>query len=330
MSGSSVHLFMQNGRRLRTCIVAAIAAVAAVVATPDVRADTLPCVDSLAPALGACQDGAPDARPLTIPALRHWSAAPGDYRLPIAPRILVRSADAAALRSEADLFAADLQQLTGRRVRVAVSDGAVRDGDLVLALGSDDTDLGEGYRLTIGRSVDIEALEPAGVFYGTRTMLQLLRHGTSVDAWHARDWPRYQERGLMIDIGRKHYTYEWLAERIRDMAYLKLNYLHLHFSEDQGWRIESDREPQLHFGQHLTKDQVRGLVAHAARHHITVVPEIDMPGHMAAALAPHPELQLRDAQGVADPGNIDYTIPAARQFLRELIEEYLPLFPGPY
>jgi hexosaminidase len=134
----------------------------------------------------------------------------------------------------------------------------------------------------------------------------------------------------MVDIGRKHICYEWLADHVRELAYLKMNYLHLHFTEDLGWRIESEQHPEIVSVQHLTKQQVRDLVELAGRYHITVVPEIDIPGHMGAALSAHPELQLKDLQGVAAPGKLDYTLPEARQFARELIEEYLPLFPGPY
>ena len=207
----------------------------------------------------------------------------------------------------------------------------VRAGDVRLALGAADDELGrEGYRLRVADAITITGRRPAGAFYGTRTVLQLLRQGERIPAGRARDWPRYPERGLMVDVGRKYFTPRWIRDRIRELAYLKLNLLHLHLSDNQGFRIESDTHPEIVAEQHLSKRQVRRIVALARRHRITVVPEIDMPGHMQAALAPHPELQLESAIGTRAASQLDVTNPEALRFARDLIEEYLPLFPGPY
>jgi hexosaminidase len=202
-----------------------------------------------------------------------------------------------------------------------------RHGDVVLALGSRDRRLGrEGYRLEVGSRVRIEARTRAGLFYGRQTVLQLLRagHGTIPRGW-GRDWPSYPERGLMIDNGRRYYSPAWIKRRIRELASLKLNQLHLHFSDNQGFRIESDSHPEVMTRPYLTKRQVRDIVAYARARHVRVIPELDMPGHMQAALAAHPELQV-----AGRPDELDFTKPAARRFARELILEYLQLFPGRY
>jgi hexosaminidase len=271
-------------------------------------------------------------RALTIPALREWRGGEGTFRLRRSPRIVVPVAHRRRLRSDAEVFADDLRELTGRRVEVVSRRGTrLRRGDIRLALGARDHGLGrEGYRMRIGRTVRIAGNHPAGAFYATRTLLQLLRQGADVPAGRARDWPRYPERGLMVDVGRKYFTPGWLQAHVRELAYLKLNYLHLHLSDNQGFRIESERHPEVVSSRHLTKREVRELVALATRYHVTVVPEIDMPGHMEAALARHPELQLKNLAGLRSPANLDYTLPEARAFAHELIEEYLPLFPGPY
>jgi hexosaminidase len=133
----------------------------------------------------------------------------------------------------------------------------------------------------------------------------------------------------MLDVGRRHYDRAWLAERIRQLARLKLNVLHLHLSDDEGFRIESRSHPEIVTAPALSRADVRALVAVARRHHVTIVPEIDMPGHMRAALAKHPELQLADAAGQRRPDKLDVTLPAARGFVADLLDEYLPLFPGP-
>ena len=107
----------------------------------------------------------------------------------------------------------------------------------------------------------IEARTAAGAFYGTRSVVQLLRRKRSIPAGTARDWPRYPERGLMLDNGRRYFSPRWLRARIRELAYLKLNQLHLHFSDDQGFRIASRSHPEIVSDPHLTKRQVRSLVA---------------------------------------------------------------------
>lgn len=275
---------------------------------------------------------ASNPRPATIPAVREWSGGEGSFQLRRSSRIVVPARYRARLRSTASLFAADLRELTGRRLPIATRRGnRARPGDLRLSLGAREGRLGEeGYRLSIGRATRITANSPAGAFYGTRTVLQLLKQRPSLPRGSARDWPRYPERGLMVDIGRKYFTPRWLAARIRELAWLKLNYLHLHFTENLGWRIESQRHPEVVSPQHLSRQELAEIVALAKRHRIAVVPEIDMPGHMGAALARHPELQLKDAFGQPNPTNLDYTLAEGRRFARELVEEYLPLFPGPY
>lgn len=267
----------------------------------------------------------PDSRPLTIPALRQWTPGAGAFLLHPDPHIVAPP----ELREVAEVLAADLEALIGRPV--GVGDAGPREGDIHLRLGECDARVGiEGYRMTVGTSVEIRAVEPHGAFNGTRTLLQLLRQGERVAAGVALDWPRYPERGMMVDAGRKYFTPEWFHQHIRELAWLKLNYLHLHFSDNEGFRIESLSHPEIVSAEHLTQDEVRAIVALAQRYFITVVPEIDMPGHMEAALAPHPGLRLRNALGVADAGTLDVTNPEALRFAQDLIEEFLPLFPGPY
>ena len=255
------------------------------------------------------------ARPPTIPAVREWRGGSGDwFRLRRSSRVVFSDRRLAA---DAALFARELG-------RPAVGGARPRPGDVELALGARDRRLGrEGYRLEVGPSVRIEARTPAGAFYGTRTVLQRLNTGRAIQPGHARDWPSYPERGLMLDNGRRYFPPAWIKRQIRLMAYLKLNQLHLHFSDNEGFRIESDGHPEVVSSPHLTKRQVRGILAEARRYHVRVIPELDMPGHLAAALARHPELQVP-----GHPDLLDITDPAARPFARDLILEYLDLFGG--
>src|SRR5690606_21374236 len=136
----------------------------------------------------------------------------------------------------------------------------------------------------------------------TRTLKQAVRGGGTAPEGVVNDMPAKPRRGFMLDIARKPFTADWIEDRIRELGDLKFNELGLHFSDDQGFRIQSDTHPEVVSRNHLTKAEVKRIVDLAASRHITVVPEIDSPGHLGAVLAAHPELQLRNAQGVATRG----------------------------
>ncbi|MGK5632175.1 beta-N-acetylhexosaminidase, partial [Streptomyces sp. URMC 123] len=210
--------------------------------------------------------------------------------------------------------------------------GPARPGDIELRHRPGDGGGPESYRLTTrDATVTITGPDDAGVFYGTRTLLQTLRTGGGlVPEGTMADRPDRPQRGLMVDIARKHFTAQWLEDRLRELADLKLNQLALHFSDDQGFRIASESHPEVVSPQHLTQDEVRRLLALAERLHITVIPEIDSPGHLGAVLRAHPDLQLRDAAGTATSGAVDIANPAAARIVDDLLREYARLFPGPY
>lgn len=274
-----------------------------------------------------------NARPATIPALRVWHGASGYFSLSQRSRIVVADR---SLLATARLLRGELYTLTGRRIGVATGGAAAAQGDVVLRRTRARKQLGpEGYELHIGRAVTLSAPSVTGVFYGTRTLLQLLAGGRRVPQGTAQDWPRYPDRGLMIDLGRRVYPAGWIESEIRQMAYLKLNILHLHLTDDQRWGIASSPHPEVVSPHALTKPEVRQILKTAARYHVVVVPEIDMPGHFGAFLAKHPELELRIEKQVQPPpnpasGKLDITNPRALAVVRQLLREYLPLFPGRY
>ncbi|MFI8081638.1 family 20 glycosylhydrolase [Kitasatospora sp. NPDC086009] len=269
--------------------------------------------------------------PQTIPALQQWSAGSGpSYTLGTGSRIVIDSAYASQLSDESAVFAEDIAALTGITVaRTTGSAASVATGDIFLTLGSADTGLGsEGYSLTVGPSVRIQAATDGGAFYGTRSVLQLLKLSPTIPAGTARDWAAYPERGLMVDTGRKFFPIPWLRNQIRDMAYTKLNTLHLHLNDTFGFRLESSTHPEIVSADHYSKQEITDLVAFAAKYHVTVLPELDMPGHMDAVLAAHPELKLRAANGsTPDGSNIDLSNPASYVLMKDLITEFMPLFP---
>ncbi|MCX4550876.1 glycoside hydrolase family 20 protein [Streptomyces sp. NBC_01500] len=269
--------------------------------------------------------------PPTIPAVQHFAPGGTAWRPSPATRLVLSPDDAGALRSEARSLAAELVQEghVKHPPRITVSS---RPGphDLALRLGPVPGSASpEAYRIDSGRVLVITGRTAAGVFHGTRTLLQVLRqrHETTGSV---TDWPEYAQRGLMVDVARKHFTPEWLEAKIRELAWLKLNTLHLHLSDSLGLRIESETHPEVVTSPALSKDQVRHLIAVAERHHVTIVPEIDSPGHLAVLLQAHPELQLVRKDGTRDASNLDYSKPAARELVADLIGEYADLFPGPW
>ncbi|GGV70339.1 hypothetical protein GCM10010277_81190 [Streptomyces longisporoflavus] len=263
--------------------------------------------------------------PATIPAVREHKAARGPGWKPGGGRVVVGDGD---LADEGKLLAGEL------KLKYA-GDADPRKGDVELALTPEDADASggrdESYTLSVkGQRVKITAPEEAGVFYGTRTLKQEVHGGRTAPEGVVRDRPAKPQRGFMMDIARKHFDAKWIEDRIREIGDLKYNQLGLHFSDDQSFRIESDSHPEVVSRDHLSKAEVRRILKLAASRHITVVPEIDSPGHLGAVIAAHPSLQLRDTRGVESRGAVDISKPQAAEIVDDLLEEYADLFPGRY
>ncbi|MGW6395738.1 beta-N-acetylhexosaminidase [Streptomyces sp. NPDC055103] len=258
--------------------------------------------------------------PRTVPAVRDHEAARGPGWKPAATAGIVLGPDSAGLADEGKLLAGEL----GVPYRGAVAAGP---GDVELALGGKGAP--ESYTLTVRDDrVRITGPDEAGVFYGTRTLKQSVKATGAMPEGTVTDRPAKPQRGLNLDLARKFFTAEWIEARLREMADLKLNQFGLHFSDDQGFRIASDTHPEIVSAQHLTKAEIRRILALARTLHITVVPEIDSPGHLGAVLRAYPDLQLRNVQGVPRQGAIDISKPASARLVDELLREYAALFPG--
>jgi hexosaminidase len=283
-------------------------------------------LSSFAPAAEAIQ-------PKTIPALRNWEDSLGSYLFGANTRIVVDEDSSSQISTTASVFASDLLALTGYTIPVVIGADNVQTGDIYITLVATEPSIGqEGYVLTVGDYITVAALTDAGVFYGTRSILQVLRQGFRIQGGIAQDWPDYPERGLMLDVGRKFFSLQFLRRHIKELAYLKLNYLHLHLSDEAsdgsgtyGFRLESVTHPEITSSEHYSKADMRSLIALARRYHVTIVPEIDVPSHSLAMLAPHPELALPGL-----PTHFDLSNPASYTLMQSLLDEFLPLFPGPF
>lgn len=244
-------------------------------------------------------------------------------------------------RASGRLLALEIGEQCGWEISVEgldgpVRDGPVRDGDIVLRtpIGPPPGLGAGGYVLSSDGHVTIEGADAAGTHHGGRTLLQLLRQPgapvAQLPGVRIRDWPGKPERGVMIDCGRRFLGVESLRRLVQRMSRLKLNYLHLHLSDNQGFRIESVRHPEVVTHPALSQQDLRELLDLAAEHHITVVPEIDMPGHLAPVLAAHPHLRLRGRDGRLVPDYIDLSLDEAHALCHDLLDELIALFPGPY
>lgn len=267
-------------------------------------------------------------KPNVIPNLQQWTdaAGGGQFTLTSVSRIVYQDS---SLGDTAALLQGELKELNQLQLPV-LNTGASQPGDIVLRLASGGTPTigAEGYVLTIGGTVDIQGSDAPGVFYGTRTILQILKQDgekrVSLPKGTATDAPAYKERGLMLDTARKFFTVDFLENYIKQMAWLKLNVLHLHFTDDQGFRLESN-VPGLTSPQHYTKDEIRALVAFAKRYYVTIIPEIDFPAHATTLTKARPDL-LHACPNMAGTGDLDLTDPNTMPFVQSLIDEYLPLF----
>ncbi|MDF2508486.1 MAG: beta-N-acetylhexosaminidase [Microbacterium sp.] len=226
----------------------------------------------------------------------------------------------------------------------------------------------EGYTLEIGDRAVIVGADEAGLFYGVQTLLQLLRQddsGWAVQGADIADSPRFARRGVMLDVARHFFGVDDVKKFIDSTSALKLNHLHLHLSDDQGWRVHIDSWPRLTElsagtsangdpGGFYSKDDYREIVEYAASRHMIVIPEIDLPGHTHAIGVAYPELveaPVMNDNLVADSERLGQALPVAGEsylgwgvghssvriheertydFVRDVVRELAEMTPGPY
>lgn len=218
----------------------------------------------------------------------------------------------------------------------------------------------EAYRIEIDKKgVRLSANTETGIFYGLQTLLQLLNNGDNktLPALTINDSPRFPYRGLHLDVSRHFFDKEFVKKQLNAMAYFKMNRLHWHLTDGAGWRIEIKKYPRLTsfaawrpfdklndwwvggrtfceqddpraVGGYYTQDDIREVVAYAADRHITIIPEIEMPGHSEEVLATYPELSCSGKPYV----NADFCIGTEKtfEFLENVLLEVIDLFPSEY
>ncbi|GLQ89893.1 glycoside hydrolase family 20 protein [Dyella flagellata] len=212
----------------------------------------------------------------------------------------------------------------------------------------------EAYRLSVtSRGVIIQASTDKGLFWGVQTLRQLLPlergESAAIPAVQVSDAPTFAYRGFMLDVGRHFYPVSFIKKQLDLLSYYKLNTFHWHLTEDQGWRLQINRYPKLtevgawrteadgsRYGGYYTQAEAREIVDYARLRNITVIPEIEMPGHSVAALAAYPEYSCtQQPLKVATTWGVFKDIycvgkPATFTFLQHVLDETIALFPSPY
>ena len=218
---------------------------------------------------------------------------------------------------------------------------------------------GEAYRILVSNEkLQISALTPVGIMRGIQTLRQLFVddfNGVKKrDEWHLpalkiEDKPAFEHRGLMIDVCRHFFTKNVILKYIDALAFYKMNILHLHLTEDQGWRMPIDAYPNLNkvasyriekdgsvYGGFYTKDELKEIVAYAKERHIVVIPEIELPGHAQAALAAYPQYSCvgSDIEVANDWGVFKEIYCAGNDstfvFIEQILKEVMEIFPSEY
>ena len=274
-------------------------------------------------------------KPNVVPDLQEWRGGAGRVKLSRRARIFCPTESAKVLAPIAQLLRDDLQMATGLKLDV-VNSGKLKRGDVVLAFSGGDTAFdAEGYSIQITADhVEIRAAKPAGVYYGTRTLLQMLMQSpdkATLPLGEIKDFPQYRHRMLMLDVGRKPFPLPVLKAYLRLMAWYKMNELHLHFSDEAfggnytGFRIQCDTFPGLASKDlFYTKKDLRELQDEARRMGITITPEIDMPGHSRVFTDFWPDIMLK-----GHPNYMDVTNPQTIERMKKLLDEMIPLFDAP-
>ena len=321
---------------------------------------------TLAAGIVLCSCGSHDPQIAIVPYPNHLETGRGTYRVTDRPVTCDSRTDERTQRAVVG-FAARLATVTGGTNPVTVADEVPASG---IRFVTDESLPAEGYELNVdGEGIEVRASQFPGFLYALQSLEQLLPaavYGTEpapYAAWEVpcvkiADAPRFAYRGMHLDVARHFFSVDEVKRYIDVMAIHKLNTLHWHLTDDQGWRIEIKRYPELTavgsirkatvvrkewgtydgtpYGGFYTQDEIRDVVKYAADRGVTVIPEIDLPGHMLAALTAYPELgctggpyEVWGRWGVAD----DVLCPGREktfEFLEGVLTEVMELFPSEY
>ena len=319
----------------------------------------LMCAGAAFCVIAACSGGATKQMPYNgginiIPTPVSLEQAEGNFSLSKNMKIAASTPEA---KTVAEYFAGQMNLATGYDIKVG--DDAIGGMELIIdeALGVND----EGYMLDVTpHSVVVKAKTAQGLFYGMQSFMQLLpaeiQSQVEVDgiAWTApavsiKDEPRFEYRGIMLDPCRHFIPVENIKKHLDVLALFKINRMHWHLTDDQGWRIEIKKYPKLtevgskridgegtEYGGFYTQEQIKDIVKYASDRFITIIPEIELPGHELAAISAYPELSCKGEPTTPRIiwGVEDIVLCAGKdatfEFFQDVLDEVASLFPGEY
>ncbi|UWO53673.1 family 20 glycosylhydrolase [Catenibacterium mitsuokai] len=194
---------------------------------------------------------------------------------------------------------------------------------------TDKTTSKEAYKITIDDTgIHLTGASETAVLYGLRTIEQITSVNGALAYGEIVDYPNVAERRIHVDMARKYISKDWFIRQIREMSYFKMNAIQMHFSENLGFRIECETDPSIVSEQHLTKADVREILAEAKKYGVKVIPSFDSPGHVDQILRAHPEYGQKDKYGNNYKSGLDVTNPEAIKYIYSLYDEYMELFKG--
>lgn len=317
--------------------------------------------------MGSCSTGGKKVTPAydqginIIPMPKELVESGGTWELSSSTALVAQGQEAKTI---AEFFAAKMRASTG--YSIPVEEGASATGNISLSIDPA-LQLGdEGYTLTTTKDgVSVTGKSAQGLFYGMQSLLQLLpaeiesRSKVDTVLWVAptveiKDEPAYAYRGMLIDVCRHFITVEDMKRQIDVLSMFKINRLHWHLTEDQGWRIEIKKYPRLtevgskriqpdgtEYGGFYTQEEIKEVVRYAQERFVTIIPEIELPGHAMGAIAAYPELACNPTTQKGNPykvrtlWGVEQDVYCAGrehtfEFIKDVIDEVAPLFPGEY
>ncbi|WP_316804287.1 family 20 glycosylhydrolase [Pedobacter nototheniae] len=291
---------------------------------------------------GKFSNGGTNGQPFVIPALREWHGGNGDFFLTASSRIVLNPADEKQLQSAADILKEDLKKQSG--FNLPVVKGKAKKGDIFLTLSAADQSIGEeGYYFNTEEYITIIAIKYQGLFWGTRTLLQLLEQKKGIPKGLARDYPEFKVRGFVLDVGRKFFSLQFLKDYVKLMSYYKMNDFQIHLNDNgfkkyfndnwadtySAFRLENTTYPGLTAKDgSYTKKEFMDLQVLANQYAVQIIPEIDAPAHALAFTKVVPEIGSK-AYGM---DHLDLHNPLTYSVMEKVFKEYLsgsdPVFMG--
>ncbi|MGM9477814.1 family 20 glycosylhydrolase [Pedobacter sp. GSP4] len=291
---------------------------------------------------GKFPDGGVNPQPFVIPALSEWHGSKGDISLTASSRIVLSAVHEKELQRAANILKQELKDQLG--FSFAIVKGKAKKGDILLTLNAKDKSIGEeGYYFNTDEYITISAINYQGLFWGTRTLLQLLEQKNSIPKGLARDYPEFKVRGFVLDVGRKFFSLQFLRDYVKFMSYYKLNDFQIHLNDNgfkkyfndnwdetySAFRLENTTYPGLTAKDgSYTKKEFMALQQLASDYAVRIIPEIDAPAHALAFTKVVPEIGSK-AYGM---DHLDLHNPLTYTVMENVFKEYIsgskPVFMG--